>query len=29
LRLSSAADGQVAVDRLLVFADTLSASTQG
>jgi hypothetical protein len=29
LRLSSAADGQVAVDRLLVFAETLSASTQG
>jgi hypothetical protein len=29
LRLSSAADCQVAVDRLLVFAETLSASTQG
>ncbi|HET6167217.1 MAG TPA: DUF5998 family protein [Marmoricola sp.] len=29
LRLSSAADGQVAVDRLLAFAETLSASTQG
>ena len=28
LRLSSAADGQAAVDRLLAFADTLSASTQ-
>jgi len=29
LRLSSAADGQAAVDRLLAFAETLSASTQG
>jgi hypothetical protein len=29
LRLSSAADGQTAVDRLLAFADTLSASTHG
>ena len=29
LRLSSAADGQPAVDRLLAFAETLSASTQG
>lgn len=29
LRLSSAADGQSAVDRLLAFAETLSASTQG
>jgi hypothetical protein len=29
LRLSSAADGQPAVDRLLAFADTLSARTQG
>ncbi len=28
LRVSSAADGQAAVDRLLVFAETLSASTQ-
>ncbi|HEY0903152.1 MAG TPA: DUF5998 family protein [Marmoricola sp.] len=28
LRLSSAADGQAAVDRLLAFAETLSASTQ-
>ena len=28
LRLSSAADGQSAVDRLLAFAETLSASTQ-
>lgn len=28
LRVSSAADGQSAVDRLLVFAETLSASTQ-
>jgi hypothetical protein len=29
LRLSSAADGQAAVDRLLAFAETLSASTHG
>src|SRR3954453_15955596 len=29
LRLSSAADGQAAVDRLLAFPKTLSASTQG
>jgi hypothetical protein len=29
LRLSSAADGQAAVDRLLAFSETLSASTQG
>ena len=29
LRLSSAADRQPAVDRLLAFAETLSASTQG
>jgi hypothetical protein len=29
LRVSSAADGQAAVDRLLAFAETLSASTQG
>jgi len=29
LRVSSAADGQSAVDRLLAFAETLSASTQG
>jgi hypothetical protein len=29
LRVSSAADGQIAVDRLLAFAETLSASTQG
>jgi hypothetical protein len=29
LRLSSAADGQAAVDRLLAFAETLSTSTQG
>jgi hypothetical protein len=29
LRLSSAADGQSAVDRLLAFAETLSASTHG
>ena len=28
LRLSSAADGQAAVDRLLAFAETLSSSTQ-
>ena len=28
LRVSSAADGQAAVDRLLAFAETLSASTQ-
>jgi len=28
LRLSSAADGQAAVDRLLAFAETLSTSTQ-
>jgi hypothetical protein len=28
LRLSSAADGQAAVDRLLAFAETLSASAQ-
>ena len=28
LRVSSAADGQAAVDRLLTFAETLSASTQ-
>jgi hypothetical protein len=29
LRLSSAADGQAAVDRLLAFAESLSASTHG
>ncbi len=29
LRLSSAADGQAAVDRLLAFAETLSARTHG
>jgi hypothetical protein len=29
LRVSSAADGQAAVDRLLAFAETLSASTHG
>jgi hypothetical protein len=29
LRVSAAADGQAAVDRLLAFAETLSASTQG
>ena len=29
IRVSSAADGQAAVDRLLAFADSLSASTHG
>ena len=29
IRVSSAADGQAAVDRLLAFAESLSASTQG
>jgi hypothetical protein len=29
IRVSSAADGQAAVDRLLTFAESLSASTQG
>jgi len=29
IRVSSAADGQASVDRLLAFADSLSASTQG
>jgi hypothetical protein len=29
IRVSSAADGQASVDRLLVFAESLSASTQG
>jgi hypothetical protein len=29
IRVSSAADGQASVDRLLAFAESLSASTQG